>query len=157
MAERVLTAPLAVIKVNGVAIGKMKNIRVSENLTRGRVSGIGQLTADELPPLSWTGTLSCSFYNIDFNKSQIPGALQRNVNTLKEWVDTVMLDETGVQLDIMKKVKDTETNGIITSKLAVYATVKDLFLDTEGFDISEGQISNRDQSFTYITPILFSL
>jgi len=135
----------------------MKNIRVTETIRRGRVSGIGQLTPDELPALEWSGTLSCSFYNIDFSKSQIPNSILRNMATLQDWVDTVLLQENGVQIDIFKKVKDTTgPTGIISSKLEVYATIKGIFMDREAFDIAEGQISGRDQDFTYIYPILFT-
>lgn len=157
MAERVLTAPLAVIKVGGFPIGKMKNIRVTETIRRGRVSGIGQLTPDELPALEWTGTLNCSFYNIDFSVSQIPKSILRNMATLQDWVNTVLLQEDGVQVDIFKKVKESVgPTGIIQAKLVPYATIKGLFMDREAFDIAEGQISGRDQDFTYLFPILFT-
>lgn len=155
--DKVLTAPLAIIKIGGIAVGKMKTIRLNESIQRGRVSGLGQLTPDELPALSWTGTLTCDFYNIDFIKSQIPGGINRNAQTLQAWVDNVLLQEDGVQVDIYKKVKDAvdATTGLISGKLALYCTVKGLFLDTEGFDVSEGQISGRNQSFQYLFPVLF--
>lgn len=157
MAQKVLTAPLAVIKVGGIPVGKMKSIRVTETIRRGRVSGIGQLTPDELPALEWTGSLNCSFYNIDFSTSQIPKSILRKMSTLQEWIDTVLLQEDGVQIDIFKKVKDTVgPTGIIKGKLEVYATIKGVFMDREAFDISEGQISGRDQDFTYLYPILFT-
>jgi len=159
MAEKVLTAPLAVIKVNGIVVGKMKNIRIQENTRRGRVSGLGQLTPDELPALEWSGTLSCSFYTITFKKSSIPSATIREVNTVEEFVDTVLLQENGVQVDIMKKVKDSvdPNTGIITPKFEIFASIKGCFSTREGFDIQEGQISGKDNDFEYTTPILFPL
>jgi len=156
MADKVLTAPLAIIKVGGIPVGKMKSIRVTESIRRGRVGGIGTLTPDELPALEWSGTLNCSFYNIDFIKSSIPNAIVRTTAKLITWVDSVILQDNGVQIDIYRKVKDSESNGIIESRLEVYATIKDVFLDREAFDLSEGQISGRDQDFTYKTPILFT-
>ena len=54
MAE-VLTAPAAIIMVGNVIIGKMRTVRVSENIRRGRVTGIGRLNASELPALEFTG------------------------------------------------------------------------------------------------------
>jgi len=158
MATKVLTAPLAIIKVGGKAVGKMKNLRITETMRRGRVAGIGQLTPDELPALEWSGSLSCSFYNIDFNKSQLPGAILRKVNTVQEFVDNVLLQEEGVQLDIMRKKAAgpaNPTSGIIPTDLEVFASVKGAFLTREGFDISEGQISGKDADFEYTTPILF--
>jgi hypothetical protein len=160
MAQKTLTAPLALIKVNGIVIGKMKNIRCTENIRRGRVSGIGQLTPDELPALEWSGTLNCGFYAVEFAVGIMKSALIRNVNTLDEFVDTVLLQENGIQIDVTRKVKDTgpdPTTGIIVSKLEIFASVKGCFLTREGFDISEGQISGRDADFEYTTPILFPL
>ena len=156
MPNRVITAPIAIIKSQGVAIGKMRGLRVNETIRRGKVFGLGQLTPDELPALEWTGTLNADFYNIEFSISQIPNAIRRTVNTLQEWVDHVLLQENGVQLDIFKKVKDVvDASGLIKGKLEPYATIQGLFLDSENFDISEGQVSGRNQSFTYIFPITY--
>lgn len=158
MADKVLTAPLAVIKVNNVRVGKMKGIRINESLQRGRVSGIGSLTPDELPAIMWSGTLSCDFYNIDFSKSQLPGAMNRNFTSLSDWQDNVCLQDEGVTVDIYKTVTDTvDANGVIKSKLVKYSTIIGNFLDGENFDISEGQISGRSQSFQYLNPILFTV
>ena len=41
---RVMTAPIAIIQINGVNVGKMKNVRITESIRRGRVTGIGALT-----------------------------------------------------------------------------------------------------------------
>jgi hypothetical protein len=157
---RVITAPLAIIKVQGIAVGKMKSLRIQETIRRGRVSGLGQLTPAELPPLEWSGTLSCGFYNISFDKSQLPKAIVRKVNTIDEFVDTVLLQEDGVQVDIMRKVAAAPADpntGIIPSELEIFASVKGCFLTREGFDIQEGQISGKDADFDYTTPIIFPL
>lgn len=156
---RVITAPLAIIKVGGVAVGKMRNIRITETIRRGKVIGLGNLTPDELPALEWSGSMNAGFFNIDFRLSQIPGAIQRIAQNVTQWADTVLLQEDGVQVDIMKKVRDSVNpkTGIITSKLEVYASIKGCFLSREGFDISEGQISGRDTDFEYTTPIIFPI
>ena len=41
--EKVMTAPLAIIQIDSVTVGKMKNVRITENIRRGRVAGIGRL------------------------------------------------------------------------------------------------------------------
>lgn len=159
MATKVMTAPLAVIKVDGVAIGKMKNIRVTENIRRGNVRGIGELITTEVPALEWSGTLNAGFYTITFNNQDklIKSSLLRNVHTQQDFVNTVILLEQGITIDIMKKVKDftDPTTGIIVPKLEVFASIRGAFATKEGFDISEGQISGRDVDFEYINPILF--
>jgi len=154
---KVITGAIAIIKVNGQAIGKMKGIRVNENITRGEVRGIGELIAQEVPPLSWTGTLTCDFYNIDFNISQIPNAIWRSAQTLQQFINSLLLQEDGVQVDIYKKVPvaGSPGYGLIETEEQAYCTVRGLFLDTESFDINEGQISGRNQSFRYIYPIVF--
>jgi hypothetical protein len=155
----VMTAPLAIIKVNGTAIGKMKGIRVNEQIQRGNVQGLGQLIPDEKPALSWTGTVTCDFYNIDFRISQVPDAITRTVGTIQEWSDSVLLQSSGVTLEIYKKVVDSSYtgpgNGLIPGMESPYATIIGLFLDTESFDINEGQVSGRNQSFQYLFPIIF--
>ena len=49
--QRTMTAPLAIIQVNGVTVGKMRNIRITEQIRRGSIRGIGRLNPDELPAL----------------------------------------------------------------------------------------------------------
>ena len=159
MAKRVMTAPLAVIKKNGNIIGKMKNIRVTETIRRGRVSGIGELTAQELPALEWNGTLNCQFYMITIQETGIPGANPKLVKTsAQEYIDNVLLEEDGVDITIYKKVTagtvDAAT-GLINSTLEEFASINGAFNDREGFDITEGQISGKDQDFTFMNPILF--
>lgn len=158
MAEKVLTAPLAIIKVAGVTVGKMKNIRVTETFRRGRVSGLGALTPDEVPALEWNGTLTCEFYEIKFEETGIPTVIHRVAASLQAFVDDVLLQEDGVDIVIFKKIKDyTDANGLVVSQLREHATVTGAFLDREGIDIAEGQISGHNQDFTYIEPILFNL
>ncbi len=152
-----MTAPLAIIKVDGVPVGKMKSIRCVENKRLGRVMGIGSMTPDELPPLEWTGTLNCAAYTIDFKDPVIKDSVIRKVNSLQEWVDTVLLQEDGVTIDIMRKVKDSvdPVTKIVKSKLEVFASIKGCFATRESFDITENQISGRDTDFEYTTPILY--
>ncbi len=153
---KTMTAPLAIIKVDGKPIGKMRNIRLTENVRRGKVMGLGRLTPTELPALEWDGTLSTGFYLIDFSNEVIKAALLRKVQTLDEFVDTVLLQEEGVQIDILRKVKDVVLgNGVIVPKLEIFASVQGAFLTRESFDITESQISGRDADFEYINPVLY--
>ena len=158
---RVMTAPIAIIKHNGNVIGKMKNVRITETLRRGRVSGLGELTPQELPALEWNGTLNAQFYLVDFRDTGVPNANPRTINAnTEEYVDNVLLDENGVQIDIFKKVDAgtvNATTGLIESILEPFATIESAFIDREGFDITEGQISGKDQDFTYMKPILYTV
>lgn len=157
MAE-VLTAPLAVIQVNGIPIGKMRNIRVTETYRRGRVSGIGEIIASEVPALEFNGTLTCQFYEIDFASTGIPDAIKRIAPSIEEFVDNVLLQEDGVDVVIYRKVKDfvDPVTNLIKSVIRPHASIQGCFLDREGLDINEGQISGHDQDFTFLKPITFT-
>lgn len=156
--DRTMTAPLGIIKVGGFAVGKMKNLRLTEVIRRGDVVGIGKLASTEKPALAWSGSLTCGFYLIDFSVAAIPGAVNRNANSIQQWEDTLALQSDGVQIDIMRKVAvSTNAAGIITSGLVVFASIRGAFCNREGFDITESQISGRDVDFDYITPILYPI
>ena len=105
-----MTAPLAVIQINSVTVGKMRNVRITETIRRGRVAGIGRLTPSELPALEWSGSLSCSSYTINFNllaNKQKKGTF-RNLRTLEAWANAILLQEDGLEIAILRVVKDGE-------------------------------------------------
>ena len=47
MEGQVLIAPLAIIKIKGTVVGKIKNLRIQEQYQRGNVMGIGALISSE--------------------------------------------------------------------------------------------------------------
>lgn len=159
--ERVFTAPLAVIQINSVTVGKMKNVRITENIRRGRVSGLGRLNPEELPALEWTGSLSCSSYTINFNllANKLKKGTFRNAGTIEEWANAILTQEDGLEIAILKKVKDGEIDletGLVKTKYETFAKVSGAFATREGFDVQEGQISGRDTEFEYTDPILYN-
>lgn len=158
---RVMTAPLAIIKMNSVTVGKMKNVRITETIRRGRVTGVGRLNPEELPALEWSGSLSCSSYTINFNLLANVSKLGtfRNAATVEEWANAILLQEAGLEISILRKVKDGEIDaetGLIKTKYETFAKVNAAFTTREGFDVQEGQISGRDTDFEYLEPILYN-
>ena len=158
---RVMTAPLAIIKINSVTVGKMKNVRITETIRRGRVTGVGRLNPEELPALEWSGSLSCSSYTINFNLLAYVSKLGtfRNAATVEEWANAILLQEAGLEISILRKVKDGEIDtetGLVKTKYETFAKVNAAFATREGFDVQEGQISGRDTDFEYLEPILYN-
>lgn len=154
MAEKTLTAPLALIKVTGWdgqqhTIGKMRNIRVTENIRRGRVVGIGEITPSELPALEWTGTCNVGQYAIKLDTT-ILKALSRNFSSTADFVKHILFNE-GIDIAILKKAK----NGTEIVE-QTFTTIKGAELTSEGLDISEGQISGRDGTFEHKNPVLYA-
>ena len=129
---RVMTAPLAIIKINSVTVGKMKNVRITETIRRGRVTGVGRLNPEELPALEWSGSLSCSSYTINFNLLANVSKLGtfRNAATVEEWANAILLQEAGLEISILRKVKDGEIDtetGLVKTKYETFAKVNAAF------------------------------
>lgn len=152
-----MTGALAIIRKNGTAIGKMRNVRWTENINRSEVRGLGTTITQELPAVSWGGTLSCDFYEVDFSTTGVPQAIRRDVQTNQQFEDQLLLDADGVQLDIFKKVEDIRdpNTGLISAKVQPFAIIKNLFINSDGADITEGAVSGHNQSFQYISPVIY--
>lgn len=158
--KRVMTAPLAIIQIDSVTVGKMKNVRITENIRRGRVAGVGQLNPSELPALEWQGQMSCSSYTINFNllANKLKKGTFRNAGSLESWANAILLQEDGLEIALLRKVKDGEIDadtGLVATKYENFAKVNGAFATREGFDLQEGQISGRDTDFEYLEPILY--
>lgn len=153
-----MTAARAVIKRNGIAIGLIRSLRVTETKQRGSVMGLGEVTKRERPLLSITCTWSCDQYLIDLKTSGIPGIDNREVQSVTQYKDTQILLSVPVDIVVYKKDVQTITDGVVTqSKNNVFAVLRDVYLDTTSFDITENAVSGFQQSGEYTTPILLGL
>ena len=103
--DKVLTAPLALIKIGGVTVGKIKNLRVQEQYQRGNVMGIGALISQEKPILGIQCSFTCSSYVISVKKlgSIDNPFVLRGASTTDQFVNTVLTQDNGVDIYIMKK------------------------------------------------------
>jgi hypothetical protein len=162
----VFTAAIALVKVNGQVIGKIKNLRASETFNRIPVQGIGTIFESEAPVTKFDATFSCSLMEINFKNGGLPGAIRRIFPNIASAVlsgepsfeDNLVLDENGIQVDLFKKIADVvdPQTGNIKPKLEPYATINNALITQDGFDISEGGIVGRDQSFKYLQPIVLN-
>lgn len=166
-AEGVLTGAIAIIKVNGKPVGLMRSIRINENTRRVPVRGLGSIITKEAPVVEWAGTVSCSFFEINFKDSGVPGAIRRDVgagnaqsqiatgNNNTNFEDDLVLRTQGVQLDVYKKMQDVlGPTGLIVPKVAPYAIIGRCLIESDSINIDEGNVSGRDQTFTYLDPIV---
>lgn len=151
---RVLTGNLAVVRLRGTAIGRMRNISWTEDMSRGEVRGIGTAITSEVPILTWGGRGSCEFYEIDFSTTGL-GGINRNVKTTQEFDDQLLLEGDGLQIDIFKKETDLiDESGRKVPKATPYAILGQVYIDSEGSNITENTISGHNVSFRYLSPIL---
>jgi hypothetical protein len=160
----VLTGAIALIKVGGEVIGRMKSVRCQESFRRQPIKGIGTIMPSEEAVTDWEGTLSCDFMEIRFEETGIKNAIRRKFANSRSQVtsgdisfeDQLLLDVDGVQIDILKKVTDVvNPDGTIKPKLEPYAVVKRCLIESDSFDISEGAVAGHSQSFKYLDPIVF--
>ena len=159
MAERTVTGPIALIKVNGLTIGKIRDIRATETFARGEIRGIGELPAQEVPILSHSGTFSVDAFLIDLKSSGIKKLLNRSVVSPEQFINTVLLNENGIDIYVYKKIPDSidDTSGLVTGVgEKPVAILRRCFLDSVSFNISEGQVSTHSQTGRFLDPITFS-
>lgn len=153
MAEKVITGVLAIVKSKGVVIGKAKGVTVTENIQRADVRGLGHLAPQERPAVAWNGTIRFDFILINLTDTTIPGALNRKVNTVDEFTNALVLGEVPVSVSIFKKIKDPGNPlGYLEEP---FATVNNVLLTSDNWNIQEGTISGRNLSFDYLEPIFF--
>lgn len=153
-----MTAARAIIKVNGVAIGYMKNLRITESKQRGSVMGLGEITKRERPILAINCTWACDFYLIDLKTTGIPGLDNRQVQSVQQYKDTQVLLNVPVDIAVFKKDVLTITNNVVTAtKQEELCTLKDVYLDSTSWSIDENAISGFNQSGEYTTPVILSL
>lgn len=160
MAKQTVTGPIALIKVNGLVIGKIRDVRATETYARAEVRGLGNLNAQEVPILSHSGTFSIDSFLVDLNSSGIRKLLNRSTVSLEQFINTVLLSDNGVDIYIYKKIPvavDDTTQLVTEVGEAPIAILRKCFLDSMSFNISEGQVSTHSQTGRFLDPIIFSV
>lgn len=168
--ERALTGAIAIIKVKGQSVGKMRNVRINEAFRRVRVpKGLGSIFADEFALVEWNGTIQCDFIEVDYTRSGIKDAIRRvfgssiysqiaSGNNAENFEDQAVLDIEGVDVEVYKKIIDVidPNTKLIKPQAIPYCTVGGMFIDSDNVTIDEGNISGRNQSFSYLLPVVMS-
>ncbi len=156
MPSKTLTAPLAIVKKNGVAVANIRSFNIQESFQRASVQGLGSLTRTEVPPVVVTCSASFDFYLVNFRpNTAISDAVKRGANSLEEFVNNFLFTD-GVQIDVYKKVAGaTNAQGLIGADLELVGTIKEMFIESDSMSLSEGSIGSRSQSFQYLEPILY--
>jgi len=165
--NKVLTGAIAIIKMRGQAIGKMKDVSINETIGRIDVSkGLGSIFSDEFAVIKWSGTVSCSFWEVNYETSGVTDAIERvfgsNIlsqiasgNNQENFEDQLVLNDLGVDIDVFKKLADVidPNTKLIKPKAIPYATVRGMFIESDNVSINEGNVAGRNQSFKYLYPV----
>jgi len=155
--NKVLSAPLAIIEVGGISIGKIRDLQFTENVQRGEVQGLGELTLSEVPPLTVRCSFTASSYMIDMKKfGSIPNPFWPvNATTVQEFANTITLQETPVNLHVYSKIPSA-TNGSIVTDISKFklGVATNCYLDSKTFQITENQIAATNISGRYLEPFI---
>lgn len=158
MAENTLTAPLAIIKINNQSVGKIRNLSFTENMQRGEVMGIGEVTLQEAPVVAIRCQFQAGSYLIDLKKF---GAVKDpfwpvDATDTKTLLNTILLGETPVSIHVYRKTAgNVDANGIVTSEgnLERVGIISDCYLNSRSWEISEGSLAGKSISGIYFTPV----
>ncbi len=155
--DTVFTGAMALITVgtNPTPIGKMKDIRCTENMSRARVGGLGTILPLEVPIMQWSGSFTCSYYLIDWDTARMNSSIRRDVSTNTQFEDYLVLQEQGITVNVFRKISDgLDGQGLPIPDRKPFAIMRRCFTDSESFNLAEGQVGGHDQSFQYLDPIL---
>jgi hypothetical protein len=152
-----ITAPVATVVVNGITIGKIKDITASETLSRAEVRGLGSLAADSVPVMSYMGTFSVGAFLVDLSSSGIQSLWNRNVQSVQEFIDSILMNEQGVDIYLYRRIPttiDPTTQLVTATEQKPIAILRRCFLDSTQFAINDGQIATYNQSGKFLDPIV---
>jgi hypothetical protein len=158
LTTKTMTAPRAVIKINGFASGFMRNIRITENIARGNVQGISNLTLQEVPATGITCTLTADFFFISLKRPEVRAFLTRDEGK-DIMLNTLILQERPIDIQIFSKDIESVSGNLVTSikeESKTIATIRRFYINSQSFDIAENQISGLNISGQYLDPIYFT-
>lgn len=156
-ATRTFSAPKAFIKINNQVAGFVRNLTFSENIQRANVQGLGSLTLQEAPAVSYTCQWSVGQYFISFN-TPVFKEMVKKFGTIEQIKNSLVLGDIAFDITVYSKTA-TATDG--NSKLVTevdntgqtIARLQGCLLNTQNFEISEGGISGYNVNGIYLEPV----
>ena len=152
--DPVTTGAIALIRINGKIIGHAKDISVDQNVTRGRVKGIGRVTPRELPGLEWAGSATVGYYLIDYRS---PAAMESTDGSVENYVNRLLLDTTGFTFDLFKKEGDLPSDlaDPVEAAYEPFCSVHGVHIKGSRFQIQENAIGSENKTFDFLHPVVF--
>lgn len=151
------SAPQAIVYIDNEIAGFVQSIEFTENFTRVRVSGLGDLRAKERPVTAVDCSFSASALFIRFDSPWFK-KMQNRVGSVQEVIDTIQLLATTFQIVVYKKTVTglDESQKLVTSvdkTGEVMMKAVDCVLDSVNWSISQGGLSQKNVTGSYNTPM----
>lgn len=155
--SKVLTGVIIQLSVTprggqNTVIGQAMSMDVAEQYALRPVFGIGNLTAQEIPILGYSGQVNMNQYAIDKNATQtLMNQFARKGTTevpdLAAWTKQILFTE-GVDITVARKAK---VNGAMVTETV--AKISGAMCQHESMSMSENQLVMRSGSFMFPEPI----
>lgn len=157
MKGRVFTAPRAFIKIDNEVAGYVRNLTFSENVQRANVQGLGSLTYQEAPPVTYTCQWNVSQYFISFD-TPVMRKMLKKFGSIEEIKNSLVLGDISFDITVYAK---TIANEDSQSKLVTetdntgqtIARLQKCLLNSQSFQIQEAGIAGSDISGIYLEPV----
>ena len=151
------TAPKGYIKIGNAVAGYVRNISFTENISRGSVRGLGSLTNQEVPAVA----LDCQFqvdqFFIDLDRPELKQMINRYAS-VEAFKNSLILGEVAFTITIYAKTINEQDKiaGLVTSINESGKTIANLspcFINSQSFQLAEGQIAGFNVSGQYLNPV----
>lgn len=158
-APKTFTAPKAFITIDGKTAGYIRNISFTENIQRAEIAGLGSLTNQEVPAVKQTNQFSIGEFFIDLQQPSTKALLNR-LGGSQALLNTLALGEFSFSIVIYSKtiVASDPKERLVTQvdkAGKTIAVLRDCFVDSQAFDLSEAGIAGFNTSGRYLTPVTF--
>ncbi len=158
MSGKVFTGALGIVKIGSTVIGKMQSISANENYNRTAIGGIGTIYDTDVPITKFSGSFTAAYTLIDWNlAARIEGQKRVGVGSAAQFEMNAILADTPITIDVYKKVSDgLDGNGNVKQDANLAFQINDCYMDSESFNLAEGGVGSHNQSFRYLTPIMYA-
>lgn len=153
----VFTAAKAFIKIDNEVAGYVRNLTFSENVQRQNVQGLGSLTLQEAPAVSYTCQWSVGQYFVSF-ETPVMKKLLKKFGTIAEIKNSLVLGDISFEITIYAKTigsEDASTKLVteVDNTGQTIARLQNCLLNTQSFQLTEAGIAGTDVSGIYLEPI----
>lgn len=154
---KTFTAPKAFIMIEGEPAGLVRSISFTENIGRTPVRGLGRIAKLEEPAISVDCTFTVDQFFIDFDQPVVKKMLNR-MGSKENFLNTLTFGELTFSIYIYSKTiaglsADQKIVESVDKTGKTIAALRDCYLTSQTFNLSEGGVAGFNVSGGYLTPV----
>lgn len=161
MANKVYSAPNAVIYIDGKKAGYVNNMSWSENYSRTPIRGLGSLWDQEVPNTAAGGTWTVSQFFLSFDSPGMKSLMNRTNSTAETLLNTLSLGEFPFTIAAYSKtvVATDQENRLVTeidNTGERKFLLKECYVDGQNFSLADGGVASANTNGRYLQPMTLS-